>query len=89
MITPLRDYVVLKDKVVEPTESGLILVESADLEPSNEGVVVKLPPAGLFQAPPFKEGDAVLFKRHMFEEYTVNKEKFLLGKQEGVIAVLD
>lgn len=89
-IIPLRDYVLLEELESTKTETGIILPENADIEPTNQGKIVKvsLPSTFVEWGYKFQEGDIVLFKRHMFDEVVVDKQKLLFGKQEHIVAVI-
>lgn len=81
-IIPRNDYVVLKEVKETETKSGLILPENADIETTGIAIFVSGENAGI------QESAHVYFKRHLFDEYTLDKETFLLGKEDAVIAVL-
>jgi len=84
MITPLRDYVLLEE--LKPTvSSGIVLSENADLKESVRAKVIKIGQ----NVSQFKEGQIVLFKRHLFDEVFIDKIEYLLGREENVIAIYD
>lgn len=93
-LIPINGYVVIKEgkAIIEESASeklGIILPSNVDSEPENQGKIIKLPPVDpMAEKVWFQEGDYVIFKRHMFDEIEVAKEKFLLGKIENVIAVM-
>ena len=90
-VIPLREYVILEEVLVTSSESGIILPENAEsMESTNKGKIVKLPKFrwNMYPTDDYKEGDEVLFKRHMFEEIEVDSKKLLFGKQEFIVAVI-
>lgn len=87
VIQPLQDFVVVK--VVEEsdtTDFGLVLPSDRDKEESNVGTVVAF---GDKTTLPIKVGDTILFKRNLFEEIVVNKEKYIVGREDNVVLKLN
>ncbi len=87
IITPLQDYVVLK--VVEEADTtsfGLVLPTDRDREESNVGKIVAL---GSQCKLDIKVDDTILFKRNLFEEIVVNKEKYIVGREANVVLLLN
>lgn len=83
----LKDYIVLTCKEGEDTktESGIFIpTEAKDIE---ESTIEKVVAVGT-GVENIKVGEKVLFKRHMFQQYFVDKKNLLIGKEEGVIATL-
>lgn len=64
------------------TKSGDIILP-ADQEVPNQGEVIAL---GYFKNPPVKVGDRVVFKEGLLDSITVSKEKFLIAKEEDILA---
>lgn len=93
-LIPLHDYVVLQE-IEEKLESaaGIIIPEqSADaMEITIKAKIIKLPLKTITWTGSFdllNEGDTVLFKRHLFEEVHLDAQKFMIGKEENIIAVV-
>lgn len=91
-IIPLHGYVLVQEakNIVENSslnKSGIILPEGVDEdEMNNQGKIIKLPKeSGAY----FKEGDYVIFNRHMFNEVKLDKKVYLLGKIEDVIGIIE
>lgn len=78
-IVPLKDYVLLEEIHKENT-SGIILPDNPDIERSNKCRIIS---GGNFQ-----KGDIVLIKPHLFDEIVEDGKKFLIGKEENIIATL-
>ena len=95
IIKPLREYVLLEEIEQEETKSGILLTEDADIEKPNlakvlsigGGQIESITTSNLFFT--FKEGDTVLFKRHLFDEVVLDDKKYLIGKDEGIVAVIE
>ncbi len=84
MITPLQDYVLLEE-CKEVVDSGFIIPDSADVEaPVKAKIVAQGDDCKLL-----KSGDIVLFKRYGFDEITIDKIKYLIGKEENIVAKYD
>ena len=84
-LKPLQDYVLLKElKPEEVTESGIFIPEDVDKE-KNQGIVVEV---GDKSVKSVEKGDKVLFLSYGFNEVEIEKEKYLIGKEENVIGKL-
>lgn len=79
MIKPLQDYFLLKE--IKKKQSIIIEVKE---EESNEAEVIDFSSSKLG----LKKRDKVLIKRYGFEEIEYDKEKYLIGKEENIIAKL-
>lgn len=87
------------------TDSGIVLTEDTDQEPTYMANVLECgvgetPPMAmnttfasdqaLILSPfPFKNGDTVLIQKHLFNEITVDKKHYLIGKSDGIMAVIN
>lgn len=91
-IIPLQDYVVIQE--AEDIVGKSVILVDADIEPKNQGKIIKLPEnVGWSSMSLLKEGDLVIFRRHMFDnlDEILNDKLFkglVLGKQEYVIAII-
>jgi chaperonin GroES len=82
---PLEDFVVLKElEAKEKTDSGIILPDNLDKE-RNQGRVIS---KGEKVTKPIGVGDFVLFRSYGFDEVEIEKEKYLVGKEEHIIGKL-
>ena len=81
MIKPLKGYIILQEVKTETT--GLTLSDDADVEKPNLATVSLLG-EGEFE---FKVSDTLLIKRHLFDEVSLDGQDYLIGKNEGVVAI--
>lgn len=77
-IIPLKNYVLLKE-VTE--DSSVVIPDSMDSEGSDVCVVVEKG-----SEVNLEKGEKVLILPHMFKEVKSGEEKFLIGKEENIIA---
>ncbi len=82
MIKPLDNYVLLEEEVQTTLESGIILADDVNLDKPNIGRIVAVGP----DVKKVKVKDEVLFLYHLFFEVTLDKKKYLFGKDEGIVA---
>ena len=98
MLAPLGDRVLIKpDTVPETTESGLHMVR--EWKPENTGVVTAVPEridahcpecaTRVFRVPSVKVGDVVVFSWTTGQELIVDGEKYLLMREDDLLAVLE
>lgn len=83
----LKDYIILSCSEGEEkkTESGIILSsEVQEIDDSTEETVLDVGA----DVKDTKKGDKVLFKRHLFQQYLTGGKNILVGKEEGIIAIL-
>lgn len=86
MITPLKDFVLIKElKPDEVTSSGIIIPEETDQEPPMQGIIMKIGA----EVSVLCEGQKVMFHRYGFDEIEYEKEKLLVGKAEHIFAIYD
>lgn len=98
MIQPLGDRILIKpESNPDTTESGLHLVEHR--KPETMGEVVQLPERvghhcpecghTLYRKPIVNVGDTVLFSWQSGQELFINEERFLLMREDDLLAVLE
>lgn len=92
MIKPLRDYVVLETAPEEQNIGGIIIKKKED--DNGTATVVAVGPGvkdkdGNLIVPEVKVGQKVLFKKYSTNDYKEGDKKYLLIKDEDIIAVLD
>lgn len=93
MIRPLRDYVVLEKVPEEKTIGGIIIASSHDNE-SALAIVVAVGPGytdkdGREIKVEAKVGDKVIYKKYSTTDYEESGKKFMLIKDQDILAVLD
>lgn len=99
MLKPLTDRILIKPdpKADTITASGVLLVE--DWKPEHMGEVVAVPTRAdahcpecgsrVFAAPCVKVGDLVLFSHQSGQEITVDDERYLLMREDDLLAVYE
>ena len=93
MIRPLRDYVVL-EKVPEEKKIGGIIIASSHDNESALAIVVAVGPGytdkdGHEIKVEAKVGDKVIYKKYSTTDYEESGKKFMLIKDQDILAVLD
>lgn len=93
-IRPLADRVVLKRlEAEETTKSGIVLAGSAKEKPQ-EAEVMAVGPGGVTTdgkevKMEVKVGDKVLISKYSGTEVKVDKEEYIIVKQEDILAVVE
>lgn len=83
-LSPLADYVVTKAEVAQSkTASGLYLPEGATDKPKT-AIVVAIGP----DVKQVKPKDRVVYKSYSTTEVKVDKEEYILVKEEDILAVV-
>lgn len=83
-LQPLGDYVVtVADEAEAKTSSGLYLPENAAEKPKTAKVVAVGP-----NVKQVKVGDRVVYKSYSNTDIKVNKEEYILVKEEDILAVV-
>lgn len=83
MIKPLTDRVVAKkDQPQEKTKSGILLGEAKET-PAYATVIAVGP-----SVKDIKKGDKILFKEYSTTEVEIEDEKYLILKEEDILATL-
>ena len=82
IINPTQNYVLLKIEKKE-LKSKLELPENSDIEETQVGVI-------LYSGPDSKYArhEKVLFKSYGFEDIILEGERYKIGKDDGIFAVL-
>lgn len=93
MIKPLSDYVVLEAKPAEK-KVGSIILATEDKNKSNVATVVAVGPGkendkGVVGKMSVKVGDRVIYKEYSTTDYKEGDKKYLLLKNEDILAILD
>lgn len=92
MIKPLKDYVLLKKDLVEKKVGSIILTTEQDKNDVATVVAVgpgKIDSEGKLIPMDVKVGEKVLFKQYSTSEYKEKDDKYLLVKQEDIIAIVE
>ena len=92
-LVPLGDRVVLKQvEAEETTKSGLILTTSAQEKPQ-EAEVIAVGPGGMVDGKEVtmqvKAGDKVIYSKYSGTEVEVDDEKYVVVKQNDILAVIE
>jgi len=94
-IKPLADCVVVSPiKEEEKTKSGILLPETAREEKPEQGKVEavgsgKLLSSGKRSPMDVKKGDTVIFTKYGPNEVKVDNKKYLIVKEEDILAILE
>lgn len=86
-IKPLHDFLVIEeiiDKVPEVNGVAFIVPDSVDRDPTKRATVLEVGP-GVQQV---IKGDTVLVRYHLFDDVTLDKKVYKIGREEDVFAVL-
>lgn len=88
-LRPLGDKIVLRHlDAEEKTESGIIL-PTASQEKPQEALVVSVGPGTSDVTMDVKEGEKVLYSKYSGTEVKVAGEKYIIVKQEDILAVVE
>lgn len=85
-IRPLAEFVLIKvEKQDKKTDSGIILPENASEEKPHEGRVIAI---GDSKEIKVKKNQMVIFNRYGGTEVKINKEEYLIVKNEDILAII-
>lgn len=92
-LKPLGDRVVIKHlEAEETTKSGIILTGAAKEKPQ-EAVVVAVGPGGIVDgekvAMEVKVGDKVIYSKYAGTEVTLDKEDYIIVRQNDILAIVE
>ena len=92
-LVPLGDRVVLKQLVAEETtKSGIVLPGQAKEKPQ-QAEVIAVGPGGVVDGKEVtmqvKTGDKVIFSKYSGTEVEVDEEKYVVVKQNDILAVIE
>ena len=92
-LVPLSDRVVLKQlKAEEKTKSGIILASAAQEKPQ-EAEVIAVGPGGVVDGKEItmqvKVGDKVIYSKYSGTELELDNEKYVIVKQNDILAVVE
>ena len=91
-LVPLFDRVVLKLVAEETTKSGIVLPGQAKEKPQ-QAEVIAVGPGGVVDGKEVtmqvKTGDKVIFSKYSGTEVEVDEEKYVVVKQNDILAVIE
>lgn len=92
-LQPIRDRIVIKLLEAETkTASGIVIPDNAAEKPSQGEVLAagggKIAPDGTVVPMVVKAGDRVLFSKHAGQTVKVDKEEYLIMREDDVMAIV-
>ena len=94
-IKPLANHILIEPvKEAEKTKSGILLPETAEKEQPEQGKIIACGPGkkdktGKIIPLEVKPGDKVLFTKYGPNEIKVEDKKYLIAKEEDILAILE
>jgi len=94
-IKPIADHILIEPlEEEEKTKAGIFLPESADKERPEQGKVIAVGPGkknekGEIIALEIKVGQKVLFTKYGPTEIKVDGKKYLIAKEEDILAIIE
>ena len=93
-LKPLSNHIILQpEKEEKTTKSGLVLPENSEGKPTRAKIVAvgpgKLNDKGEVIPVSVKVGDLVLFKKYGPDEVEIDGEKYLVGDEEDILAIIE
>jgi chaperonin GroES len=92
---PLSNHVLIEPVSEEKmTKSGIVLPETAEKGKPTQGKVIAVGPGKLTEAGSrlpmsVKPGDTVLFEKYGPQELEMEGKKYLVGKEDDILAVIE
>ncbi len=91
-LTPLADRVVLKAMEAEETTKGGIILTSSAKEKPSVAEVISVGPGGMVDGKEItmqvKAGDKVIYSKYSGTDVEVDEEKYVIVKQNDILAVI-
>lgn len=88
-LKPLLDNIIIEEvKAEEITKSGIVLPSSLDKTPE-QGVVIAVGSGKKDIEMQVKEGDRVVFSKYGPTEVKIDNKKYLILKQEDILAIIE
>ena len=91
-LVPLGDRVVLKKVIAEETTKSGIVLPGAEKEKTQMAEVVAVGPGGVVDGKEVKmevqPGDQVVYAKYAGTEIEVEEEKYMIIKQDDILAIL-
>ena len=94
-ITPLSDHVLIEPiREEERTKSGILLPDTVEKEKPEQGKIVAVGPgrkiaSGKIIPLEVKMGDKVIFTKYGPSEIKVEGTKYLIAKEEDILAIIE
>ena len=88
MIKPLADRVLIEPQEAQAKTSGGIYIPDTAKEKPQQGKVIAAGPGKKDEPMEVKEGDVVLYGKYAGTEVTVDDKKYLIVKQQDILAIL-
>ena len=93
-LVPLADRVVLKQtEAEEVTASGIVLAGAAAQEKPMQGTVIAVGPGGVVNGEKVemtvKVGDTVIYSRFGGNNVKIDKEEFVIVRQDDILAIVE
>ena len=92
-LVPLGDKVILKQKEAEVTTKSGIVIAGAAKEKPQEAEVIAVGPGGVVDGKEVtmqvKPGDKVIYSKYSGTEVEVDDEKYVIVKQNDILAVIE
>lgn len=91
-LVPLGDRVVLKKVIAEETTKSGIVLPGSEKEKPQMAEVVAVGPGGMVEGKEVKmevkPGDQVVYAKYAGTEIEVDEEKYMIIKQDDILAIL-
>ena len=94
-IKPLSDHILIEPiKQEEKTKSGILLPDTSEKENPEQGKIIAVGPgkkkdSGQVVPMDIKQGDMVLFTKYGPNEIKIEDKKYLIAKEEDILAILE
>ena len=88
MIKPLADRVLIEPQEAQTKTAGGIYIPDTAKEKPQQGKVIAVGPGKKDEPMEVKAGDVVLYGKYAGTEVTVEDEKYLIVKQQDILAIL-
>ena len=92
-LVPLGDRVVLKQLVAEETTASRIVIPGQNKEKPQQAEVIAVGPGGVIDGKEVtmqvKVGDQVIYSKYSGTEVELDKETYIVVKQNDILAVIE
>ena len=88
MIKPLADRVLIEPQEAQTKTAGGIYIPDTAKEKPQQGKVIAVGPGKKDEPMEVKAGDVVLYGKYAGTEVTVDDKKYLIVKQQDILAIL-
>ena len=88
MIKPLADRVLIEPQEAQTKTAGGIYIPDTAKEKPQQGKVIAVGPGKKDEPMEVKAGDVVLYGKYAGTEVTVEDRKYLIVKQQDILAIL-